>query len=258
MIRLLSGVALAAAALAAILFLPIVALRALAAIVAALAAHEYLKIVHSARPLPGVGPWLLLVAVASWWMLLPGPYNLLWLLLVCAAGVAIEVLFRGLTIEEASTRFFAPWYIGMPLGLLTSIHAQNGRQATLLLIATVVMSDSAQYYSGRAFGRRPLAPAISPKKTIEGAVGGVIVGTVFMIVAGAWVLPGTAPVPLAAAGLAIVVLGICGDLFESRLKRVAGVKDSSALIPGHGGILDRIDALLFATPAFYLFLRTAA
>jgi phosphatidate cytidylyltransferase len=258
MTRLLSGVALGAAALAAILFLPVVALRALASCVAALAAHEYLKVVHAARPLPGVGPWMLLVAVACWWMLLPAPDYLLWLLLVCAAGVAIEVLIRGLTIEEAATRFFAPWYIGMPLGLLTAIQARNGREVTLLLIATVVMSDSAQYYSGRAFGRRPLAPTISPKKTIEGAVGGVIIGTAFMVVAGPRVLPGAAPVPLAIAGLVVVVLGICGDLFESRLKRVSGVKDSSTLIPGHGGILDRIDALLFATPAFYLFLRTAA
>jgi phosphatidate cytidylyltransferase len=258
MTRLLSGVALAAVALAAILFLPVIALRMLAALVAAIAAHEYLRIVHAARPLPGLAPWLLLVAVTCWWMLLPGPYDLLWLMLVCTAGVAIEVLFRGLRIDEATGRFFAPWYLGMPLGLLTAIQAQNGRAVTLLLIATVVTSDSAQYYSGRAFGRRPLAPAISPKKTVEGAIGGVIAGTAVMILAGSRVLPGTAPVPLAAAGVAVVVLGICGDLFESRLKRAAGLKDSSTLIPGHGGILDRIDALLFATPAFYLFLKTAA
>jgi phosphatidate cytidylyltransferase len=256
--RLVSGVALSAAVLAAILFLPIVALRALACVVAALTAQEYLRIVHASRPLPGAAPWLLLVAVTCWWMLLPGQYDVLWLVVVGGAAVAIEVLFRRLTIEEASTRFFAPWYIGMPLGLLVAIQAAHGARATLLLIATVIVSDSAQYYSGRAFGRRPLAPTISPKKTIEGAVGGVIAGTVFMMAAGIQVLPGVAVLPLAAAGLAIVVLGICGDLFESRLKRTAGVKDSAALIPGHGGMLDRIDALLFATPGYFLFLRTVA
>jgi phosphatidate cytidylyltransferase len=226
--------------------------------VAALAAHEYLTVVHAARPLPGSGPWVLLVAVTCWWMLLPAPQGLLWLALVCFAALAIEVLFRGLTLEEASARFVAPWYLGVPLGLLTAVHAQSGASATLLLIATVVVSDSAQYYSGRAFGRRPLAPAISPKKTVEGAIGGVVLGTLFMAVAGRWVLPGAPPLWLAVAGVAMAVLGICGDLFESRLKRLAGVKDSSALIPGHGGILDRIDALLFATPAFFLFLQTVA
>jgi phosphatidate cytidylyltransferase len=256
--RLVSGLLLAAAALAAILFLPIVALRIVTCVVAALAAHEYLKVVQSGRPLPGSGPWLLLVAVTCWWMLLPAPQGTLWLLLVCLAALAIEVLFRGLTLQEASSRFVAPWYIGMPLGLLTAVHARSGAYATLLLIATVVVSDSAQYYSGRAFGRRPLAPTISPKKTIEGAVGGVVLGTLFMGIAGPLVLPGAPPLWLALAGVATVVLGICGDLFESRLKRVAGVKDSSTLIPGHGGILDRIDALLFATPAFYLFLQTVA
>ena len=143
--------------------------------------------------------------------------------------------------------------------MLVAMHARTARTATLLLIATVVVSDSAQYYSGRAFGRRPLAPAISPKKTIEGAIGGVVFGTLFMALAG----PRRAARRGAACrwrllGLAVVVLGICGDLFESRLKRAAGVKDSSTLIPGHGGVLDRIDALLFATPAFYLFLRTVA
>src|SRR5688572_14850488 len=137
MVRLISGIALAAAALAAILFLPVIAVRVLACAVAALTAHEYLKIVHSARPLPGVGPWVLLVAATCWWMLWPGPQGVLWLVLVSMAAVAIEVLFRGLTIEEAGVRFIAPWYVGMPLGLLTAIHALNGAYATLLLIATV-------------------------------------------------------------------------------------------------------------------------
>jgi phosphatidate cytidylyltransferase len=139
---------------------------------------------------------------------------------------------------------------------LVAVQAVGGRMATLLLIATVVVSDSAQFYSGRLFGRRPLAPAISPKKTVEGALGGLVVATLFITLAGPWVFPEARRSSLALLGIAIVVLGICGDLFESRLKRTAGVKDSSALIPGHGGVLDRIDALLFTIPAYYLYLQS--
>lgn len=255
MTRLLSGVALAAAALAAILLLPFSGLLAIAILVAVLAAHEYLGIVHRARRAPSAVPLLLLVALACWWFSDPGRTGVLPLLLLGLGWVAIEVLFRGLTVEGAAARFLAPWYIGMPLGMLAAVQAVGGRMATLLLIATVVVSDSAQFYSGRAFGRRPLAPAISPKKTMEGAVGGLVVATIFITLAGTRVFPGARPASLALLGVAIVVLGICGDLFESRLKRTAGVKDSSALIPGHGGVLDRVDALLFATPAYYLYLQ---
>lgn len=254
MTRLLSGVVLAAVFLSAVLFLPITGLRLLACLVAALAAHEYLAIVHAARAVPGRLPWMLLVAVTCWYAFAPASPQLLWLLLLGLAGVAIELLFRGLTTEEAAVRFFAPWYIGLPLGLLTAVHAAHGRMATVLLLATVVVSDSAQYYAGRTFGRHPLAPRISPKKTIEGALGGLVAGTLFMAAAGSRVLVGESPAWLAATGLLVVVLGIAGDLFESRLKRLAGVKDSSALIPGHGGVLDRIDALLFVAPVFFLFL----
>jgi phosphatidate cytidylyltransferase len=159
--------------------------------------------------------------------------------------------------HQAAVGVFAPFYIGVPLGMLVAIQDTLTWRGTLLLLATVVVSDSGQYYTGRAFGRRPLAPTISPKKTIEGAIGGVILGTGFMALAGPRVFP-TLPLRWWLVGVTVVILGICGDLFESRLKRVAGMKDSSALIPGHGGILDRIDALLFAVPAFYLFVRMTA
>ena len=96
---------------------------------------------------------------------------------------------------------------------------------------------------------------MSPKKTIEGAVGGVLFGTVLMMLAARVVFPMARPFLLLAMGVSVVLLGITGDLFESKLKRVAGVKDSSQLIPGHGGVLDRIDALLLATPAYYLFVH---
>jgi phosphatidate cytidylyltransferase len=160
----------------------------------------------------------------------------------------------------------------LPLGALAAIRAElgafavrsdfrdgagSGRWVVLLLLVVIVVSDSAQYYTGRAFGRRPLSPAISPKKTVEGAIGGVVFGTLAMTAAGRYVF--VSPIwMLALMGAAISLLGIVGDLFESLLKRSAGVKDSSHLIPGHGGVLDRIDSWLFAAPMYYVFVRFLA
>lgn len=254
MTRLLSGAALAVAALAAIVFLPLIGLRLLACVVAVLATREYLGIVHSGRPIV-MTPILLLVVASCWSMSGSTSVPVLPLLLVCLAWLAAEVLFFGRTVDQASARFLAPWYIGMPLGMLAAVQGMGGTRATLLLLGTIVVSDSGQYYTGRAFGRRPLAPAISPKKTVEGAIGGLVLAMMFMVLAGQVVLPSASSLSLGLLGATIVALGICGDLFESRLKRTAGVKDSSGLIPGHGGILDRIDALLFAVPAYYLYLR---
>jgi phosphatidate cytidylyltransferase len=254
MTRLLSGAALGAAVLAAILWLPAFGLLVLASAVAALAAREYVAIVHRDGRAPRASPILLLVVATCWWMSLAGRTQLFELVIAASIWVAFEVVLLGMTIERAAARAFALWYIGMPLGMLAAIHAAAGPATTILLLATVVVSDTAQYYTGRLFGRRPLAPAISPKKTIEGAVGGAVLGTLFLVVAGGSVLPAATPLSLAALGLVVVLVGIFGDLFESRLKRVAGMKDSATLIPGHGGVLDRIDALLFATPVFYLYL----
>lgn len=155
----------------------------------------------------------------------------------------------------AGAALFAVVYIGLPLGAIAGIRAVAGREAVVLLMITIVVSDSAQYYTGRAFGRSPLAPTISPKKTREGAVGGVLFGAAAMTAGGRIVFPDAGWIVLAVTALAVVALGIVGDLFESLLKRSAGVKDSSGLIPGHGGILDRIDSWLFAGPAFYVFVR---
>jgi phosphatidate cytidylyltransferase len=249
MVRLASGVVLAAVALAAILFLPIGALRVVACAVAAIAAREYLEIVGT--PIRAI-----VLAVALCWVSsgaeLPSGHLVL---VVGLLWVGVEVLASDRSLQQAAAGVFGAVYVGMPLGMLVGIQTRQGWQATLLLFGTIVVSDSAQYYTGRLFGRRPLAPAISPKKTIEGAVGGLICGTTLMVVGGMRVLPGVEIGQWLTLGVLVVGLGICGDLFESRLKRVAGVKDSSSLIPGHGGMLDRIDALLFAVVPFYLFVR---
>jgi phosphatidate cytidylyltransferase len=163
-------------------------------------------------------------------------------------------------LADAAATMFAPVYIGLPLGALVAIRADwsgGSREALLLLLAVIVVSDSAQYYTGRTFGRRPLSPTISPKKTVEGAIGGMVFGTLAMAIGGRYVFASPIWI-LALLGAAISLLGIVGDLFESLLKRSAGVKDSSNLIPGHGGVLDRIDSWLFAAPVYYMFVRFAA
>jgi phosphatidate cytidylyltransferase len=250
MVRLASGLALAIVALAAILFLPTQALLFVACAIAFLAASEYAKIAGASPALP----WASLVVC---YLVGARPYDdasFGVLLLVIGYAVAGAVLLRNESLDRAVVTAFGLVYVAVPLGTFVLVHRLGGREAVLLLLFSIVVSDSAQYYTGRTFGKRPLAPAVSPKKTIEGAIGGLVVGTLFVVYAGRLVFPFARPMQLAVLGVMLVVLGIAGDLFESRLKRTAGLKDSSTLIPGHGGILDRIDAQLFAIPAFYLFL----
>jgi phosphatidate cytidylyltransferase len=150
--------------------------------------------------------------------------------------------------------------LGLPrqitsLGYTVSVHRLPSSLLNRSGAFSAAVSDSAQYYCGRAFGRRKLAPAVSPAKTIEGAVGGVIVAALVGALTGPWCVPGVSALGAFALTLALALAGILGDLFESLIKRSAGVKDSSNLIPGHGGVLDRIDSHLFAAPVFFAFLR---
>lgn len=157
-------------------------------------------------------------------------------------------------LASISAALFPLLYLGLPIGALIVIRERQGAAGLFLLMLTVMISDTAQYYTGRTFGRRPLASTISPKKTIEGAVGGFVFGPLAFALIGMQWLPQPAmslPVRIG-IGLVLVAAGIAGDLFESMLKRSAGVKDSGTLIPGHGGVLDRIDALLFTAPVYFL------
>ena len=157
-------------------------------------------------------------------------------------------------LSQVAISCFPLIYIGLTVGTLVSVRGQYGREALSILLLTIMASDMAQYYGGRLLGRRPLAPVISPKKTVEGAVVGLIGGVFVMLLLGNLLLPSWPTSTLVLLGITVVVLGIIGDLFESLIKRSVGVKDSSGLIPGHGGILDRLDSLLFAAPGYYVFL----
>ena len=140
-------------------------------------------------------------------------------------------------------------YCSLTLGFL----AMMPRELILVLFAIIWIGDSAAYYGGSALGRHPLAPKVSPKKTVEGAIAG-LVGSIVAGIIGASFL-GEPWLCLAAVSAITAVAGQFGDLAESVLKRSAGVKDSSSILPGHGGILDRLDSLFFAAPVFYWFFK---
>ena len=258
MVRVLSAVVLLSIVVGTIWFLPPGATIALAAVAAAFAFAEY---AHLAEALGARVPRLLAGATVVAACLAVGgalPAELVLLSAFLVIGVfAVATGSPGPPVlRDVAASVMPLLYIGLPLGSLAAVRVLGGREAVMLLLVTIVVSDSAQYYTGRALGRRPLAPSISPKKTMEGAAGGVVLGTAAMTVGGLQLFPAAGAAKLLVASAAVVLLGIAGDLFESLLKRSAGVKDSSHLIPGHGGVLDRIDSWLFAGPAYYMFIRS--
>lgn len=258
MTRLLSALLLLSIVAGVVWFLPPMGTVILAILASIVAGFEFAGI---ARALGAPFPRMLAAAAiasacaAVGFAIVPLETVLLGALVLIGAVVVATREPGPSALPGVAAAIFGIAYIGVPLGAIAAIHTLGGREAVVLLMITIVVSDSAQYYAGRAFGRAPLAPAISPNKTREGAIGGVVFGTTAMALGGRYVFPAASPAVLTVTALGVVIAGIIGDLFESLLKRSAGVKDSSTLIPGHGGILDRIDSWLFAGPIYYMFVR---
>ncbi len=159
-------------------------------------------------------------------------------------------------ISEAALLMFGLLYIPLLLGHLGLLHqGAHGKAWVFLVLLVVMASDSAAYFTGVSLGRHKLYPAISPNKSIEGALGGLAGSLGGAFLARVWFFPALSPLDCLLLGLGLGILGQLGDLFESMFKRSFGVKDSGALFPGHGGILDRLDSLLFAFPAAYYYSR---
>jgi phosphatidate cytidylyltransferase len=264
--RVITGVILAGLVAAAAWWAPPLPLLAIAMAVAAFGAHEFARLA-SALGAPVHGGSVAVAAAAvcamtAWPWAYAGTVTTP-ILAAAALPVfsAIVLAFGVAAVRRASiapdvlarvaSAVFGAFYLGLPLGAVIAVRGLAGREAMLLLLVVVVASDTAQYYTGRLFGRRKLALVLSPGKTLEGALGGIVFGAAALAVVGAWWWPQASTAFRLVTGGALAVLGICGDLFESMLKRAAGVKDSATLLPGHGGVLDRIDALLFAAPVYF-------
>ncbi len=192
----------------------------------------------------------------------PGEALLLTLIIFVIAALSVEML-KGAPFDKmiasVGATVLGVLYVVMLGGHLVAVRMlpeQKLAAHLLFFFFLIIMgSDTGAYYTGRAFGRHKLAPKISPGKTWEGAIGGMLASLLMAVVAHYWFFPELklkAALPLAAA---MNVLGVIGDLTESALKRGADAKDAAKILPGHGGLLDRLDSLLFNAPLIYYFAR---
>ena len=184
------------------------------------------------------------------------------LAMIPLAALLIGILFmiaekhlQEILIKSAKV-FFGVLLIGVCGGMVVALRfleEQNGGfHLVMLLFATIWVNDSGAFFAGSMYGKHKIAPNLSPNKTIEGNIGGFL-ATIFLVCLTNLFWPFDSWVNVLVLGAVLGVIGPLGDLFESALKRAAGVKDSGVLLPGHGGVFDRVDSVLFGAPVLYVY-----
>jgi len=231
-----------------------------AAIVIALLAYSAYEVMHAAEPNAPLTLGLSAAAVTALFLAVArtSPEVPLGLLMLTTIAAIALLLWPAARLSAT----VGGWWIGAVLyagvagaHLVLARNFVDGQEWLLVLLAVTFATDTGAYAAGRLFGRHRLAPAISPNKTVEGAIGGLVAGAIAAV--GVPMLLGVAtrmPGPLLLAGL-VPLAAMVGDLVESALKRRLGVKDMSGLLPGHGGLMDRLDSLLLAGPCLYWIVR---
>ena len=261
--RLLTGIVLTPLAILALFKLPGPWWFAVVAILIDVAVYEYIQIVRGRAPhaplklLLVVVPLTALAVSASLFeggALLDPRLHLFAGGLLLSVGLASLVLLSRVPLAETLDALgilgFGALYFALPIASLHYLQ-QADPWLVFLLMAIVFLGDTAAYYVGSAVGRHKMAPVISPKKSWEGAAAGFVTAVVAAAVWSFWKLERIDPELLAVAAVTALAAQV-GDLVESMIKRGSGVKDSGHILPGHGGILDRLDAMLFAAPVLLL------
>ena len=259
-LRVLTGLVISAITLLVVLVFPVEIASLIFALVCFAALVEFVAIVRQVLPsaplrilYPGVA---LLAAAGFFWLREPQlpltAMQLLCLLTGLGGLVVLAVLFGGTEMKDAVgslgvLTFALPYFVLPQLAYFWLI--AKDRWLVFLLIALVGMGDTFAYFVGKAWGKHKLAPIVSPKKSWEGAVAGLLASVLTTALWAFWRFDAVDPRYLALAAVTALA-GQIGDLVESLVKRGAGVKDSSGILPGHGGLYDRIDALLLAAPVF--------
>lgn len=242
----------------AIRYLPPFAFTCMVAVAGCLALYELYRLcvqMSSARLMAGIG---LVGCIAL--MMSPHQSALVQtgLLVTVVALLSIPVLMQvplRESVRDAAIILTGMLYIGLTLSYLVRIRLlPEGELLLFFLLLVTWTADTAAYYVGTLYGRRALAPRISPKKTVEGLIGGLVGATIIAYAARWSFLPEFAYLDTLALAIILTLAGLWGDLVESAIKRSVGVKDSGGLLPGHGGMLDRLDSLLFTAPAFYYYM----
>jgi len=256
--RLVTGL-IAAVAFIGILVLGGYAYAAMIALMAAAGFYEYARLNKIAKP--GSGVYVSYAAVLGVVLLTEylvpdaaiGHEQIIW----CAMLIllALTVFFhKTANLHTAAVLLIGIIYIGYGFHymLITRLELEDGLLWSLFIYGCIWLTDSGAYFTGMLLGRHKLAPAISPKKTVEGAIGGIVISMLFAflfaLLSGEWLNIAHAIV----LGAVIAVVGQIGDLIQSAYKRLQGVKDSGNLLPGHGGVLDRVDSWLIVFPAVHL------
>ena len=262
--RVVTAVVAIAVVIVAVMALPTAGVALVFAAVALGASLEWSRI---ASPGAATGHGFALVVAGSLLLLwLAASHWFGWLRVLCAVAlvwwcVALLWVIRfergrdAAALDGVVMRGLAGWFIIVPAwaGLVYLLHArdEHGPWAVLLVFLIVWAADIGAYFAGRRFGARRLAATTSPGKSVEGVAGGMAVVAALGAIAGLWLgLPAGLAVAFTVMCIVVAAFSVLGDLMESLVKRRGGVKDSGNVLPGHGGILDRIDSLTAAVPAF--------